>query len=339
MSLSPGARLGPYRVISLIGAGGMGEVYKAHDTRLQRDVALKTLPTGASTDPERLARFEREARAAAALSHPNICAIFDVGVHDGAPFIVSELLDGETLRQALDGGPLPARRAVAHATDIARGLAAAHEKGIVHRDLKPENLFVMADGRVKILDFGVAALMQSTLSSEDVTELADRLTGVGSAVGTVGYMSPEQISGLPTDGRSDIFSFGPVLFEVLAGRQPFRGDTAADTTSAILREHFPPLTDARVPPVLDRIIRRCLEKSPKLRYRSAERSRVHARSHFGHDDGFGGFSRRRTGPSTMACCARRNLRRQHGVVGIALSTDTTLSGSEPISFYAVCHKS
>jgi serine/threonine protein kinase/Tol biopolymer transport system component len=271
MALAVGARLGPYEIISTLGAGGMGEVYKAHDSRLRRDVAIKILPSATSNDPDRLARFEREARAAAALNHGNICAVFDIGSHDGTPFIVSELLEGDTLRQAISGGALPSRQAIAYATDIAHGLAAAHEKGIVHRDLKPENIFVTLDGRVKILDFGIARLVQD-VAADDVTQLSPiaRLTGVGKVVGTVGYMSPEQVRGQLTDSRSDVFSFGTVLFEMLSGCQPFRGDTVADTASAILREDAPPFEDGRVPPVLERIVRRCLEKSPKRRFQSAE---------------------------------------------------------------------
>ena len=269
-ALLPGTVLGPYRVDALLGAGGMGEVYKAHDTRLKRDVAIKVLPARVSADPDRLARFEREAHAAAALNHPNICAVFDIGMHDGAPFIVSELLDGETLRQVCAAGPLALRRAVEYAMPIARGLAAAHAKGIVHRDLKPENLFVTAEGRVKILDFGLAKLI-TVLADETHVATDHPLTEVGLVVGTIGYMSPEQVRGLPADSRSDIFSFGTVLFEMLAGHRPFRGDTTADTSSAILREDPPTLTpDMGVPPQLERIVRRCLEKVPPNRFQSAD---------------------------------------------------------------------
>ena len=269
-ALLPGTVLGPYRVDALLGAGGMGEVYKAHDTRLKRDVAIKVLPARVLADPDRLARFEREAHAAAALNHPNICVVFDIGMHDGAPFIVSELLDGETLRQVCADGPLGARRAVEYAVPIARGLAAAHAKGIVHRDLKPENVFVTAEGRVKILDFGLAKLITG-LTDETHVATAHPLTEVGIVVGTIGYMSPEQVRGLPADSRSDIFSFGTVLFEMLAGHRPFRGDTTADTSSAILRED-PPHADPEtgVPPPLERIVRRCLEKAPPNRFQSAD---------------------------------------------------------------------
>ena len=269
-ALSPGTVLGPYRVEALLDAGGMGEVYKARDTRLKRDVAIKVLPARVSADPDRLVRFEREAHAAAALNHPNICAVFDIGRHDGAPFIVSELLEGETLRRVCAAGPLPVRRALEYAVPIARGLAAAHVKGIVHRDLKPENVFITTEARVKILDFGLAKLMNG-LVGETGLAAARPLTEVGLVVGTVGYMSPEQVRGLPADSRSDIFSFGTVLFEMLGGRPPFRADTTADTLSAILHEDPPALMPkGGVPPELERIIRRCLEKSSANRFQSAD---------------------------------------------------------------------
>jgi len=269
-AVSPGTVLGPYRVDLLLDAGGMGEVYRAFDARLKRDVAIKVLPARASADRDRLARFEREAHATAALNHPNICAVFDIGMHDGAPFIVSELLEGETLRQVCAAGPLTVRRALEYAVPIARGLAAAHVKGIVHRDLKPENVFITTEARVKILDFGLAKLMTG-LAGETHLAAARALTEVGLVVGTVGYMSPEQVRGLPTDSRSDIFSFGTVLFEMLGGRPPFRGDTTADILSAILHEDPPALTpEDGVPPALERIVRRCLEKSSASRFQSAE---------------------------------------------------------------------
>ena len=269
-ALSPGTVLGPYRVDAFLGAGGMGEVYRACDTRLKRDVAVKVLPARVSADPGRLARFEREAHAAAALNHPNICAVFDIGMHDGAPFIVSELLEGETLRPVCAAGPLSVRRALEYAIPIARGLAAAHAKGIVHRDLKPENVFITGDGHVKILDFGLAKVV-SDLAGETQGPTARPLTEDGIVIGTVGYMSPEQVRGLPTDSRSDIFSFGIALFELLAGRHPFRGETRADTLSAILREDPPALpAEIGAPPVLERILRRCLEKVPSNRFQSAD---------------------------------------------------------------------
>jgi serine/threonine protein kinase len=272
MSLAAGAKLGPYEIVAPLGAGGMGEVYRARDERLGRDVAIKVLSASFSADAERLRRFEQEARAAGILNHPGITAVFDIGTHDGAPFLVQELLEGETLRAALAGGRLPARRAIDYAIQVARGLAAAHEKGIVHRDLKPENIFVTRDGRAKILDFGLAKLT----GAGDVTggtslPTATPGTEAGVVMGTLGYMSPEQVRGQPADARSDIFSFGAILHEMLAGTRPFRGDSAADTMSAILREDPPDLsaTNQSVSPGLERVVRHCLEKNPEQRFHSA----------------------------------------------------------------------
>ncbi len=254
----------------------MGEVYRARDTRLGRDVALKVLPGSFASDPERLARFEQEARAAAALNHPNIIAVHDLGQHAGAPFIVTELLDGMSLREALSGGALAARKAIEYGVPIAQGLAAAHEKGIVHRDLKPDNVFVTADGRVKILDFGVAKLTQpdaplSGLTVMPTTPGAVPQTVSGMVVGTIGYMSPEQVRGGVADPRSDIFSLGVLLHEMLSGRRAFSGDTAADVMSGILREDPPelPVVERHIPLALARIVSRCLEKSPAARFQSA----------------------------------------------------------------------
>ena len=270
-ALSAGTVLGPYRVDALLDAGGMGEVYKARDTRLQRDVAIKVLPAHISGDADARARFEREGRAIASLSHPNICAIFDIGVHDCAPFIVSELLEGRTLRQACAAGPLTVRRALEYAVPIARGLAAAHGKGIVHRDIKPENVFITTEGRVKILDFGLAKLTTAVAVVGRARLGTDpSLTEAGLVMGTAGYMSPEQVRGLPADSRSDVFSFGTVLFEMLAGKRPFRGDTAADTSAAILHEDPPALMPDAVPRELERIMRRCLEKDAPNRFQSAD---------------------------------------------------------------------
>ncbi len=270
-SLAPGRRLGPYEVIALLGAGGMGEVYRARDTRLGRQVALKVLPERASDDLDRLRRFEQEARAASALNHPNILAVFDVGSHEGVHYVVSELLEGDTLRDCLGTGGLPARKATDYAVQIAQGLAAAHEKGIVHRDLKPENLFVTKEGRVKILDFGVAKLLSSLVDSETADRRETWTTQPDVRLGTVGYMSPEQVRALPADHRSDIFSFGAVLYEMLSGSRAFRGGTAADVLTAILREDAPSLAGKgrEVPPALERIVRRCLEKRPGERFQSA----------------------------------------------------------------------
>ena len=228
MALSAGTRLGPYEILALIGAGGMGEVYRAKDPRLGRDVAIKVLPVSFSADTDRLRRFEQEARAAGILNHPNITVVYDIGQHDGAPYVVQELLEGETLRSALAGGKLSPRKAIDTALQIAHGLAAAHEKGIIHRDLKPENLFVTKDGRVKILDFGLAKLTHQEEGGQ-ATDLPTASVGTepGVVMGTLGYMSPEQVKGKPADARSDIFSFGSILYEMLSGQRAFQGDSAA----------------------------------------------------------------------------------------------------------------
>jgi len=273
MTLSAGTRLGSYEIVAPLGAGGMGEVYRAHDTALGRDVAIKVLPAAVSADPDRLRRFEQEARSAGLLNHPNILSIYGFGEYDGAPYVVSELLEGSTLRDRMAGNALSPRRAIDYGLQVAQGLAAAHEKGIVHRDLKPENLFVTDDGRVKILDFGLAKLTQPEGWSEAQTAAPTMSAGTepGVVLGTVGYMSPEQVRGLPADQRSDIFSFGAVLYEMLTGRRAFRGDSAIETMSAILKEDPPELseTSRNLPPALERIVRHCLEKSPQLRIQSA----------------------------------------------------------------------
>jgi len=218
MTLSAGTRLGPYEILAPIGAGGMGEVYRARDERLKRDVAIKILPASFSSNPERLRRFEKEAQAASALNHPNITSVYDIGSHGGAPYIVTELLEGETLRSRLDWDTPTPGKAVDHAVQIARGLAAAHERGIVHRDLKPENLFVTKDGRVKILDFGLAKRVEAIDPDEETgASTVSGHTEPGTVMGTAGYMSPEQVRGLPVDHRSDIFSFGAILYELLSG--------------------------------------------------------------------------------------------------------------------------
>jgi Tol biopolymer transport system component len=272
VTLAAGFRLGPYEIVAPLGAGGMGEVYRARDPRLGREVAIKVLPASFSNDPDRMRRFEQEARAAGILNHPNITAVYDVGTLDGSPYVVTELLEGETLRSRLAGGALAPRRAIDYAMQIAHGLAAAHEKGIVHRDLKPENLFVTRDGRVKILDFGLAKLTQPEKRGPQTnlpTETAGTEPGV--VLGTLGYMSPEQVRGKPADARSDLFSFGAILYEMLSGKRAFHGDSAADTMSAILREDPADLssTNRQVPPALDRIVRHCLEKNPEARFHSA----------------------------------------------------------------------
>ncbi len=268
MPLPTGTRLGPYEIDSHLGSGGMGDVYRGRDVRLDRVVAVKVLPTSPAVDPERARRFELEARAAGALAHPNILTVFDVGTSEGTAYLVTELLEGQTLRQVLTAGALDPQRAVQYAIQIADGLAAAHAKGIVHRDLKPENLFVTTEGRVKILDFGLARRTAPELLSQAPTE--DRLTVPGTVMGTLPYMSPEQARGAAADARSDVWAFGAVLFEMLTGVRPFRGGTAADTVAAILGE--PPdwaLVPAVAPRGLRDIVARCLEKSPEARPHSA----------------------------------------------------------------------
>jgi eukaryotic-like serine/threonine-protein kinase len=256
---------------SPLGAGGMGEVYRARDTRLGRSVAIKVLPTSFSDNAERFQRFSLEARAAASLNHPNILAVFDVG--DGqSPYVVSELLEGETLRERLKNGPVSSRKAIDYSVQIARGLAAAHEKGIVHRDLKPENLFITQDGRVKILDFGLAKLTRPESAVDDPNSpTLQEVTEPGLVMGTAVYMAPEQVRGKTADARSDIFSFGAILYEMVCGKRAFLGETAADTLTAILKEDVPELSESarNIPPALDRIVRHCLEKSPTQRFQSA----------------------------------------------------------------------
>jgi eukaryotic-like serine/threonine-protein kinase len=272
-TISPNSTLAHYTIISKIGAGGMGEVYRARDTKLGRDVAIKVLPAAFSENSERLRRFEQEAQAAGALNHPNILSIYHIGTHGGAPYIVSELLEGETLRERIAGAMLPQRKAIDYALQIAKGLAAAHEKGIVHRDIKPDNVFITDDGRVKILDFGLAKLTAAVDGVTPQTEVPTRKvnTDPGTVMGTMGYMSPEQLKGQPVDHRSDIFSFGAILYEMLSGKRAFRGDSMAETMSAILREDPPDLseTNKTVSPALERVVRHCLEKNPSERFHSA----------------------------------------------------------------------
>lgn len=272
--LAAGTKLGPYEILAPLGAGGMGEVYRAHDMRLDREVAIKVLPASYSANPDRMRRFEQEARAASQLNHPNIVTVHDFGTHQGSPYVVQELLQGETLRERIESGPLGTRKTTEYALEIAHGLAAAHDKGIVHRDLKPENVFITADGRVKILDFGLAKLIGSDgdagATGNARTAALETLPGV--VMGTVGYMSPEQVRAQPTDARSDIFSFGAILFEMLTGRHAFQRDTSAETIAAILKEEPPELSapGKNVPPSLQRIVDHCLEKSPDLRFQSAK---------------------------------------------------------------------
>jgi serine/threonine protein kinase len=270
MLLTAGTKVGPYEIVAPLGAGGMGEVYRARDSRLGRDVALKILPETFSSESDRLYRFEQEARAVAALNHPNILAIFDIGRHNDSPFLISELLEGETVRAILDRGALSQRRTIECGAQIAQGLAAAHEKGIVHRDLKPENLFVTKDGRIKILDFGLAKLAQKSPEPDGAT-LTSAHTAAGMVMGTAAYMAPEQVRGEAADARADIFALGAVLYEMLSGQRAFRRDTMAETMTAVLKEEPPEWTDAKHPvsPAIDRIVRRCLSKSAEQRFQSA----------------------------------------------------------------------
>ena len=268
MTLASGTKLGQYEILSPLGAGSMGEVYRARDLQLNREVAIKILPSLVKTDPDRLARFEIEAKAAGALNHPNILSVYQMGTHDGAPYIVCELLEGKTLAESLRRGPLPIRQAIQFGIQIAHGLSAAHEKGIVHRDLKPENLFVTKDGRIKILDFGLAKVIPP---KEGISGLASTVTRIGIAMGTVGYMSPEQVRGQSVDQRTDIFAFGAILYEMVMGKRSFLKPTEADTVSAILNEEPPPIAQFApdAPPALERVIRRCIEKNPEQRFHSA----------------------------------------------------------------------
>jgi Tol biopolymer transport system component len=271
MSLANGEHLGPYEIIAPLGAGGMGEVYRAKDPRLGREVAIKVLPASFAGNEERLRRFEQEARAAGSLNHPNILAIYDLGVHAGSPYVVSELLQGETLREKLYQGALPPRKAIEIAVQAARGVAAAHDRGIIHRDLKPENLFLTTDGHLKILDFGLAKFAQPSDGANTQLPTITSLTKAGFVVGTIGYMSPEQVRGQTVDHRSDIFSLGAILYEMLSGRQAFGGGSSADTMVAILKEDPPNLMDERseIPPALAHVVSHCLEKNPAERFQSA----------------------------------------------------------------------
>src|SRR5690348_13545986 len=279
MPLAPGTKLGPYEVISSIGAGGMGEVYRARDPQLKRDVAIKILPANFSSDPDRLLRFKQEATATASLNHPNILSIFQIGSQDHSPYIVTELLHGDTLRGVLRNGPVPLRKAIEYATSIANGLAAAHERGIIHRDLKPENIFITKDGHLKILDFGLAKLVQPQFESE-AASTADINTTVGRVLGTLKYMAPEQLRGQPVDARADVFSFGAILYELLSGRRAFDGATVADTQSAILKEEPAPLSagNPQIPRSLEAVVTHCLEKSPERRFQCARDLAFHLES-------------------------------------------------------------
>jgi serine/threonine protein kinase len=269
--LTAGSQLGPYQIQSPLGAGGMGEVYRARDSRLGRDVAIKVLPESFARDAEHMRRFEQEARAIAALSHPNVVAVFDVGTHEGAPYLVSELLEGESLRERLKAGPIGARKAVEYAQQMAEGLAAAHDKGIVHRDLKPDNVFLTSGGRVKLIDFGLAKLERPDANAAATMTAGQVNTAAGVVMGTAAYMSPEQVRGLTVDYRSDLFSFGAVLYEMLTGNRAFTGQSSIETMNAILKDEPPEIDISRlkVTPGMERIIRHCLEKNPADRFQSA----------------------------------------------------------------------
>ena len=251
--------------------GGMGEVYRACDPRLGREVALKVLPPEGAVDPERLSRFHREARAVASLNHPHILAVHDIGTDQGVDYVVFELLEGQTLRQRLEFGPFPARKVVDYGMQICRGLSAAHEHGVVHRDLKPENLFLSTDGQVKILDFGLAKQTGPPAGEDELPRADTRsaITEAGRVMGTAGYMSPEQAQGQRADARSDIFALGAVLYEMLSGRRAFAGNTTVDTVAAVVRSDPPEIAAEGVPPRLERVVRRCLEKDPGERFQSA----------------------------------------------------------------------
>jgi Tol biopolymer transport system component len=275
MTLTAATRLGPYEILAPLGAGGMGEVYRARDPRLGREVAIKVLPEALADDPSRLGRFEREAKATGALNHPHILAIHDIGEHERRPYVVYELLEGQTLGERMSEGPLPSHEALTWATQVAQGLAAAHAKGIVHRDLKPENLFLTEAGPLKILDFGLAKVARpeadsdASIDPEDLTAARESLTAEGAVLGTVGYMSPEQVKGERADHRSDIFSLGVVLYEMLSGRRPFKGGTAPETMAAILKEDPPALAEEEVSPPIAEVVERCLAKEPDERFQSA----------------------------------------------------------------------
>jgi TolB-like protein len=336
VTLSAGTKLGPYEILSPLGAGGMGEVYKATDTRLGRDVAIKTLPDRFSRDTAALARFEREVRALAALSHVNILVIHDVGNDGGVAYAVTELLDGETLRQRLAVGALPVRRAVDLAVQISEGLAAAHAKGVVHRDLKPENVFVGLDGRAKILDFGLARELAPLEGANTESRTAEMVTEPGTTLGTVGYMAPEQVRGQPADGRSDIFALGCVLYEMLAGQRAFTGASAVETLNAVLNDDPPELETANpsVPQPLARLVRRCLEKRPDERFQVA-RDLAFALEALAGAGALtrAGFSPRgadtRAGPPSLAVLPLKDLGRDpasaHLGLGLADATITELS--------------
>jgi len=272
MSLAAGTRIGPYEIHSVVGAGGMGEVYRARDTRLQRTVAIKVLPSHLPQNEKLQKRFEQEARAVSALNHPNICTLHDIGSQDGLHYLVMEFLSGETLRDRLRSGALNARKCIEFGIQITQALGAAHEQGVVHRDLKPENIFITKEERIKILDFGLAQFSEKVIAGDvSITATKSKITDAGTIMGTVGYMSPEQVRGIEVDEKSDLFSVGVILYEALTGKRPFERETSAETMTAILREDPEEITklNPNLPPVLATVIQRCLEKKPELRFHSA----------------------------------------------------------------------
>jgi eukaryotic-like serine/threonine-protein kinase len=308
MAIASGTRIGPYEILAAVGAGGMGEVYRARDPRLAREVAIKFLPKSFARDADRLRRFEQEARAASALNHPNILTIYDLAEFDSTPCLVTELLEGSTLRERLQSGALPSRKAAEYAVQIARGLAAAHEKGIVHRDLKPANIFITKDGHVKILDFGLAKLLEHDNDEETLTRFEPQ-TGQGVVVGTSGYMSPEQIRGQTVDRRSDIFAFGAVLYEMLSGKRAFQGETPADTASAILHQDPSELLAASqsISPAMERIVRHCIEKAPGDRFQSSRDLAFHLESLSTSSETSASQSKVRTGGASRRRYGRGSL--------------------------------
>ncbi|HEX7668013.1 MAG TPA: serine/threonine-protein kinase [Polyangiaceae bacterium] len=318
MPLPVGTRLGPYEILAPLGAGGMGEVYRARDSRLRREVAVKVLPDRLSGDREYRARFEREARAVAAISHPNILAIHDFGEEGGVFFLVTELLEGETVREKLLRERFSWRKAVEIGSATAEGLSAAHGKGIVHRDLKPENVFLTSAGLVKILDFGLARPSAVPSAEQTSAPTESVATEPGTALGTVGYMSPEQVSGQPADARSDIFSFGCLLYEMLTGRRAFGRASPGETMAAILRDQPPDPSKAErnLPPGLDRVVRRCLEKSPGERFQSANDLSFALRELLGSETW--------TAPPAPSLVSRRTVLLLAAAVTVLLGTVTVL---------------
>ena len=335
MTISAGSRLGPYEILVPLGAGGMGEVYRARDERLGREVAVKVLSEEFSSDPDRRKRFEQEARSASALNHPNIVTIHDIGSSDSMTYIAMELVDGRTLREVLHSGPLPTKRLLDLAFQIADGLANAHSAGIVHRDLKPENVMVSRDGVVKILDFGLAKLVKPTPPESSHLPTTTNQTRAGTVLGTVGYMSPEQASGKPVDFRSDQFSLGAILYEIATGKRAFQRGTAAETLTAIIREEpEPPATlNPAIPTPFRWILERCLQKDPDERYASTRDLARDIRSIREHLSDFSSSSS--TGETLLATGARKSLAVRRRFLRVALSAAALLAA---IGAGALLHK-